>query len=100
MHRYDDARRRYGAISLSPIGAGTNGLETPGSYLRPQGSSALEAGEREGLTDPAPAGAPASEIAELIEIIQRQAPGTLLPHEIRRDSETLNLIAEFPSEFE
>ena len=46
------------------------------------------------------AGTLVSEIAELIEIIQRQAPGTLLPLVIRRDGETLNLVAEFPTEFE
>jgi uncharacterized iron-regulated protein len=43
---------------------------------------------------------PVSEVAELIEIIQRQAPGTLLPLDIQRDGETLSLVAEFPTEFE
>ncbi len=43
---------------------------------------------------------PISKISELIEIIQRQAPGTLLPLELQRDGKTLSLVAEFPSEFE
>jgi uncharacterized iron-regulated protein len=43
---------------------------------------------------------PVSEIAALIEIIQRQAPGTLLPLEIQRDGKSLNLVAEFPPDFE
>ena len=38
--------------------------------------------------------------AELIEIIQRQAPGTWLPLEVRRDGETRHFVAKFPSSFE
>ncbi len=46
------------------------------------------------------AGFPVSKIAELIEIIQRQAPGTLLPLQIQRDGEIIEFVAEFPTAFE
>jgi len=38
--------------------------------------------------------------SELIEIVQRQAPGTWLPLDVRRDGETRQLVAKFPSSFE
>ncbi len=37
--------------------------------------------------------------ADLVEVVQRQAPGTWLPLEVRRGEETLRLVAEFPSVF-
>ena len=37
---------------------------------------------------------------ELIEVIQRQAPGTWLPLEILRDGEALDVTARFPQRFE
>ena len=46
------------------------------------------------------AGFPVARNSELIEIIQRQAPGTWLPLEIRRDGEKRKFIAEFPNRFE
>ena len=38
-----------------------------------------------------------SRTRELIEIVQRQAPGTWLPLVINRDGQALEVIAKFPS---
>lgn len=46
------------------------------------------------------AGLPVSRRAELIAIIQRQAPGTWLPIDIRRDGEVMQRIAKFPATIE
>jgi hypothetical protein len=43
---------------------------------------------------------PTSRVSDLIEIVQRQAPGTWLPLKIKRDGEAHRLVAEFPSRFE
>jgi hypothetical protein len=43
---------------------------------------------------------PVVRTSELIEIVQRQAPGTWLPLDVRRDSQTRRFVAEFPSRFE
>jgi len=43
---------------------------------------------------------PVLRTSELIEIVQRQAPGTWLPLDVRRGSETRRFVAEFPSRFE
>ena len=43
---------------------------------------------------------PVARVSELIEIIQRQAPGTWLPLEVRRDGETRQFVAKFPTSFE
>jgi uncharacterized iron-regulated protein len=43
---------------------------------------------------------PVQRPAELIEIVQRQAPGTWLPLDVRRDGETRRFVAEFPARFE
>ena len=43
---------------------------------------------------------PIGRVSDLIEIVQRQAPGTWLPLEIKRDGEARRLVAEFPSRFE
>jgi S1-C subfamily serine protease len=42
------------------------------------------------------AGLPARQPGEVVEAIQRQAPGTWLPIKVRRKGETLDLIAKFP----
>jgi len=42
------------------------------------------------------AGIQVRQVRDLVEIIQRQAPGTWLPLEIRRGAETLPVIAKFP----
>jgi uncharacterized iron-regulated protein len=46
------------------------------------------------------AGFPVAEAAELVEIVQRQAPGTWLPLTIRRGDEDVELVARFPTVFE
>jgi uncharacterized iron-regulated protein len=46
------------------------------------------------------AGFPIEQLAELIEIVQRQAPGTWLPLTIRRGGEEMEFVAEFPTVFE
>ncbi len=43
---------------------------------------------------------PVARTSELIEIVQRQAPGTWLPLDVRRGNETRRFVAEFPSRFE
>jgi uncharacterized iron-regulated protein len=43
---------------------------------------------------------PVVHTSELIEIVQRQAPGTWLPLDVRRGSQTRRFVAEFPSRFE
>lgn len=45
------------------------------------------------------AGFPVAQAGELIEIVQRQAPGTWLPLTIRRDGEEIELVARFPTVF-
>ena len=46
------------------------------------------------------AGFSVAEVGELIEIVQRQAPGTWLPLIIRRDGQEIELVAKFPTAFE
>jgi uncharacterized iron-regulated protein len=45
------------------------------------------------------AGFPVARVGDLIEIVQRQAPGTWLPLSIRRDGAELDVLAKFPSRF-
>ena len=45
------------------------------------------------------AGSPVADTGELIEIVQRQAPGTWLPLVVLRDSEQIDLVAKFPTAF-
>ncbi|WP_305988829.1 ChaN family lipoprotein [Roseibium sp. MMSF_3544] len=44
------------------------------------------------------AGSPVATTRDLVTIIERQAPGTWLPLDIRRDGEDLTIIAKFPAE--
>ncbi len=46
------------------------------------------------------AGFPVAKVGELIEIVQRQAPGTWLPLVVRRDGAEIELVAKFPKSFE
>jgi len=48
----------------------------------------------------AAAGVDIEETAELVEIVQRQAPGTWLPLTIMRGGRKVEVVAKFPSEFE
>ena len=43
---------------------------------------------------------PVTETSELVEIIQRQAPGTWLPLDVRRETESRQFVAKFPSRFQ
>jgi uncharacterized iron-regulated protein len=45
------------------------------------------------------AGFPLARVGDLIEIVQRQAPGTWLPLSIRRGGEELDVLAKFPPRF-
>ena len=48
----------------------------------------------------AAAATPTEHSATLIEIVQRQAPGTWLPLEVKRDEEIIELVAKFPPRFD
>jgi uncharacterized iron-regulated protein len=63
-----------------------------------KGSIAEAAGIREGDIVTEIAGVPAKQVGDLVEVVQRQAPGTWLPLKARRGSETLELIAKFPAQ--
>ena len=43
---------------------------------------------------------PVERITELVEIVQRQAPGTWLPLQLKRDGVVMQVVAKFPSRFE
>lgn len=61
------------------------------------GSVAEAAGLAPGDVITGAAGVSVAVASELIEIIQRQAPGTWLPIEVRRDDQVLRLVAKFPT---
>ncbi len=63
-------------------------------------SVAAATGIREGDVIQAAAGFETRSTTALIEVIQRQAPGTWLPLEVRRDDETLEMTARFPQTFD
>ncbi len=46
----------------------------------------------------AAAGVPVARVSELIEIVQRQAPGTWLPLTVKRGEQEIEIVAKFPSE--
>lgn len=76
-------------------------IETTGGDLRvaavEKDSIADAAGVRDGDIVSEAAGVVVKEFAQLIAIIQRQAAGTWLPLKVRRQNETLELIAKFPA---
>ena len=61
------------------------------------GSIAELAGVRAGDVVSEIAGVAAKNTGDMIEVVQRQAPGTWLPLKVRRGGETLELIAKFPA---
>jgi S1-C subfamily serine protease len=61
-----------------------------------EGSIAEAAGIKAGDVIVAAAGFPVDKVADLIEIVGRQAPGTWLPIGVRRDGKRLEIIARFP----
>jgi uncharacterized iron-regulated protein len=62
-----------------------------------KGSIAEATGIRDGDVVVEMAGVPAKQAGDLVEVVQRQAPGTWLPLKVKRGSETLELIAKFPA---
>ena len=76
-------------------------METTGGDLRvaavEKGSIAEAAGVRDGDVVSEAAGVVLKEFAQLIAIIQRQSAGTWLPLKVKRQNETLELVAKFPS---
>jgi uncharacterized iron-regulated protein len=64
------------------------------------GSVAAQSGIVEGDVIQAAAGFKTATNSSLVEIIQRQAPGTWLPLKVRRGDESLELLAKFPQSFE
>jgi uncharacterized iron-regulated protein len=62
-----------------------------------KGSVAESAGLRAGDVVSEIAGVTAKTTGDMIEVVQRQAPGTWLPLKVRRGRETLELIAKFPA---
>jgi uncharacterized iron-regulated protein len=62
-----------------------------------KGSIAEATGIRDGDVLIEMAGVPAKQAGDLVEVVQRQAPGTWLPMKVKRGSETLELIAKFPA---
>lgn len=65
-----------------------------------EGSVAAQCGLVEGDLIEAAAGFKTTTNVSLIEIIQRQAPGTWLPLKVMRGDESLELLARFPQSFE
>jgi S1-C subfamily serine protease len=61
-----------------------------------KGSIAEAAGVRDGDLLAEIAGVAPRQVGEVVEIVQRQAPGTWLPLKVRRGDNTLELIAKFP----
>ncbi len=75
-------------------------IDTKGGGVRvlavTKGSIAEAAGVRDGDVLSEAAGVPLKEFMDLRTVVQRQAPGTWLPLKIRRQNETLELVAKFP----
>lgn len=65
-----------------------------------EGSVAAAAAIEAGDIVVSAAGFPVARAGELIEIVQRQAPGTWLPLTIRRDGGEIDIVARFPTAFE
>jgi S1-C subfamily serine protease len=61
-----------------------------------KGSLAEAAGVREGDLLSEIAGVTPKQVGDVVEVVQRQAPGTWLPLKVRRGDQTLELIAKFP----
>jgi len=60
-----------------------------------KGSIAEKAGLRDGDVLEEVAGLPVKQMGDVIDAVQRQAPGTWLPLKVRRGDETLEIIAKF-----
>ena len=64
------------------------------------GSIAQAAGIMDGDVIQLAAGFETRDVAALVNVIQRQAPGTWLPLEIRRGDRTIDVTAKFPQQFD
>jgi uncharacterized iron-regulated protein len=62
-----------------------------------KGSLAEATGLREGDIVVEMAARPAKQVSDLVEAVQRQAPGTWLPLKVKRGGETIELVAKFPA---
>ena len=87
------ARPRLG-VMIEPAESGVRVAEVV------DGSVAAASGLRAGDVIVRAAGFDTHSNAELVDIIQRQAPGTWLPLEVLRDGATLSITARFPQQFE
>lgn len=87
------ARPRLG-VSIEAAGGGVRILEIS------QGSVAEATGLAAGDLIVGAAGANVTDTGALIDIIQRQAPGTWLPLRVRRGDEEREFVAKFPASFE
>jgi hypothetical protein len=81
-------------IALEQVGGGVQILQVIA------GSVAEATGLAAGDIITHAAGFTVGDPADLIEIIQRQAPGTWLPLEVNRGDQTRRFVAKFPSRFE
>jgi len=93
-----DARSSASAAGRPRLGVA---IETSQEGVRvvqvESGSVAESAGVRAGDVVSEIAGVAARNTGDMIDIVQRQAPGTWLPLKVRRGAETLELIAKFPA---
>jgi S1-C subfamily serine protease len=62
-----------------------------------KGSIAEATGIRDGDVVVEMAGVAAKQVSDLVEVVQRQAPGTWLPLKVKRGAETIELVAKFPA---
>lgn len=87
----DEAPRRPRlGVGIEPAGDGVRVRQVE------KGSIAEAAGIREGDIVNAAAGVAMKEPGDLRAAVQRQAPGTWLPLRVRREGQTLDIIAKFP----
>ncbi|PWC34780.1 signal protein PDZ [Azospirillum sp. TSO35-2] len=82
-------------LDRSPGGGGVAGV---GVGAVSDGSVAAAAGLMVGDSILAAAGNPVREPADLVAVVQRQAPGTWLPLTIRRDGAEREVVAKFPAD--
>jgi len=83
------ARPRLGVL-LEAVNEGVRILKVE------KGSLAEAAGVRDGDWLSEIAGVTPKQVGDVVEVVQRQAPGTWLPLKVRRGEATLELVAKFP----
>lgn len=93
-----DARSSASAADRPRLGVTIEPAQDGVRILRVEkGSIAEAAGIRVGDAVSEIAGVAAKTTGDMIEVVQRQAPGTWLPLKVRRGGETLELVAKFPA---